>query len=256
MFKFQPHKVIFGDVTLQHVMAEAGLPETLMKDPLNRCTFSRWASNEGEYADYYKLAYVDARKLREDWVKHTDSYAHIKRKATPAYPDSYREDEYAKTGTWHCEVPVFGYDSHNPDLPDFLLGESKCQCDFFWIHDKAEVIPLLVAKENWHGPTRQRFLTAYGRKPVFAKASAAFIAKYETQLLAWLERFPRSTILGEYTKLQDGSWVSTSGLRLSSPLHAPNAPHCPIIVSAWGADENEREYQRLSNERQNKSNWG
>jgi hypothetical protein len=238
--------LIFGDFTLSQVMAEGGLPESLLTDPVNRCTFERW---NGASHDYATLAYVDARKLREDWVKNTESYAHIKRKARPIHPTSYREDEYTQKGTWHCEIPVFGYDRENLQLPDFVFGETKCQCDFWWYHDKAPLIPVLVARESGGRPSRQRFLNAYAQQPKFVAANAQFIEKYEQQLMEWLERFPRDTILGEYTKMEDGHWQAMNGVRYHNLLRTPNSPHCPIIVAAWGADQKEKEYMRATEER-------
>lgn len=238
--------LIFGDSTLLQVIADADLPESLLNNPINRCTFERW---NGATHDYATLAYVDAYHLREDWMKNTAGYAHIQRKARPIRPTSFREEEYAQKGTWHCEIPVFSYDREYAQLPDFVFGETKCQCDFWWYHTRAPLIPVLVAKEARGRPSRQRFLDAYARQPTFQAAKPAFIAKYEHQLMEWLERFPHGTVLGEYTKMDDGHWQAMNGVRYYNLLRAPNSAHCAIVVAAWGADQKEKEYMQNVEER-------
>lgn len=244
-----PHTIIFGNAPLSQVMAEAGLPESLLSSAINRCTFKPTLGAEGEM-----LAFVDAQKLGADLMKNKKCYAHLQRKGAPREPGPcHRDTEVAKYGTWECEIPLMGFDQTQPDLPDFLLGDTRCQSDFWWYHTKGDVIPVMVANQSWGKRTLERFLAKYALEPQFDLAQSAFLEKHRFRLEIWLDKLPERTILGGYIKNAPYcGWSSRDGMRRYSHnlLKMWDSPHAAIIAAAWGADQREKEFQSFRLSRQ------
>lgn len=184
---------LFNTSTPHELFANAGLDPHWLENPANRVAFKVEEQVDSE------VMYVDMKKLVPDWYRNKQCFEHIQRKASPGL--NRLAEEVKTSGMFIAPMVTFGVHDYSnkgkkdaKQMPHIHYGYSTAQTCFYYLHDKLDVMPVMVCKDDaaWFKQYEAKF-------PSFPQARD-FILDNEKDFERVVDGMSKGRLLGEFVK--------------------------------------------------------